>query len=103
MASQNLSNVQVQRATSFAGLAATDCLLFGSEEALDDLRLASGRLTRGAQPETFIVQFGDLIILPRGAYSLLEHFNGFPQSLQSCFFFLGVGNPAAVLLAVGVA
>ena len=23
---------------SFAGLAATDCLLFGSEEALDDLR-----------------------------------------------------------------
>ena len=42
------------------------------------------------------------LILSRGAYSLLEHFNGFPQSLQSCFFFLGVGNPAAVLLAVGI-
>ena len=32
----------------------------------------------------------------------LNHFNGFLQSLQSCFFLLGFGNPAAVLLAVGV-
>ena len=43
------------------------------------------------------------LFLPRGAYSIFEHFNGFSQSLQSCFFLLGFGNPAAVFLAMGVA
>ena len=63
---------------------------------------ASGRLTGGALTAYVHSPIRVNLFLARGAYSLLEHFNGFPQSLQSCFFFLGFGNPPAVLLAVGV-
>ena len=67
---------------------------------------ASGRLTwsanQGAPNRKHSLCNSRDLILSRSAYSLLEHFNGFPQSLQSCFFFLGVGNPAAVFLAVGI-
>ena len=63
---------------------------------------ANGRRTTGRPNRKHSSSNSRDLILSRGAYSLLEHFNGFPQSLQSCFFFLGVGNPAGVLLAVGV-